>query len=219
MTRNIKPTGIYRRPMRMRDAIPPFVPYPDLALLGLVDADPEPIFDHLTAVAQETIGTPTVLLSIVDYANDRQYFKSLQGLPEPWRSKRETPLSHSFCKHVIQTPLPLVVDNAPMNALVRDNAAVQDLGVIAYLGVPVFDQHNRRVGAFCAIDGEERAWRQNELEIIEHLAACASEVIRMKAALNQISIPIQTSFCIPAKPSQRQSRNAVNTDPVAPSLA
>jgi PAS domain S-box-containing protein len=64
----------------------------------LLDTPAEESFDRLTRLASTILHAPVALVSLVD--EDRQFFKSCVGLPEPWASRRETPLSHSFCQHV-----------------------------------------------------------------------------------------------------------------------
>ena len=71
----------------------------ELRRTALLDTPPEEPFDRLTRLATRLCKTPVGLVSLVD--RDRQFFKSAIGLPEPWRTKRETPLSHSFCKHAV----------------------------------------------------------------------------------------------------------------------
>ena len=66
-----------------------------LQATGLMDSAPDPGFDRLAGLAAEMIDAPVALVSLV--GEDRQFFKSCIGLPEPWSERRETPLSHSFC--------------------------------------------------------------------------------------------------------------------------
>ena len=102
---------------------------------NLVGPSAEPTFDRLTQVASRLLGIPVSLVSFVEA--DRQVFKGMLGLAEPWASRRQTPLSHSFCLHVAETGRPLIVDDARDNPLVCDNPAISELGVVAYLGVPL----------------------------------------------------------------------------------
>ena len=55
---------------------------------------------------------------------DEQVFPGAAGLPEPYQSERRTPLSHSFCQHVVASSEPLVVEDARVHPLVRHNLAV-----------------------------------------------------------------------------------------------
>src|SRR5262245_3464148 len=68
-----------------------------LRTTSLLDTPPEEVFDRLTRLATSALQVPVALVSLVD--GDRQFFKSSIGLPEPWASLRQTPLTHSFCKH------------------------------------------------------------------------------------------------------------------------
>ncbi len=148
-----------------------------LASTGLPDSEAEASFDRLTRLAAKFLGAPVALISLVDA--DRQFFKSCAGLPEPWASRRETPLSHSFCQHVVTTRQPLVIEDARLDRLVSDNLAITDLGVIAYLGIPL-TINGHVIGSFCAIDGEPRAWTSDEIETLGDLAESVISEIRLR---------------------------------------
>ena len=120
----------------------------------LMDSPPEAAFDRLTKLAVLLLNTPVALVSLVD--ERRQFFKSQVGLIEPWATMRETPLTHSFCQHVVTSGEPLIIDNALQSDLVKDNLAIRDIGVMAYAGVPLFDAGGGSFGSFCAIDTKPR---------------------------------------------------------------
>jgi hypothetical protein len=73
----------------------------ELDATELLDSPVEEIFDRFTRLASASLQAPVSLVSLVD--RDRQFFKSSIGLQEPWASKRQTPLSHSFCQHVVES--------------------------------------------------------------------------------------------------------------------
>jgi len=157
------------------------VPNPHLSLL---DTEPEAAFDRLTALAVRHLRVPVSLVSILD--SHRQFFKSQCGLPEPVASARETPLSYSFCKHVATFAVPLLVEDARVHPLVRENPAVTELGVAAYLGVPLFDEAGHVYGALCAIDVQPRRWTNEDLEFLEILAAQVMSEILLRDRLLRI---------------------------------
>ena len=137
------------------------------------------MFDRLTALTARVLKVPVALVSLVD--EQRQFFKSLCGLPEPYATARETPLSHSFCQHVVATEQPLVVNDAREHSLVKDNLAIRDLGVIAYAGMPVRDENGVCLGALCAIDGVPREWSEEQLGTLQALAAQVSAEFALRA--------------------------------------
>jgi len=154
-----------------------------LSDLGLTDPSFEAAYDTVTRLTAKLLNTPVALVSIVEEVKNRQYFKSLLGLPEPWTSKRQTPLSHSFCQHVKRDAKPLVVSHAPSHPLVKDNLAIRDLNVIAYIGVPIFGPNGQALGALCAIDDKARDWRPEDLELMNDLAVCVTDEVLLRASL------------------------------------
>ena len=154
-----------------------------LQQLGLVDALPEPVYDNLTQLASDVLRTPVSLVSFVDFENDREFIKSHRGLGEPWATEQETPLSHSFCQHVVRKNAPLVVGDAPNHPLVKDNLGISALGIIAYLGVPVYTLERLPVGALCVIQGSRRDWTDGEIASLQQLSNCVTDAIRLNASL------------------------------------
>ncbi|MDP9348694.1 MAG: GAF domain-containing protein, partial [Gemmatimonadota bacterium] len=150
-----------------------------LARLGVLDSPREEVFDRLTRLAARTLHVPIALISIVD--GERQFFKSQVGLPEPWASRRETPLSHSFCRHVVEARAPLVVEDARLHPVLRENLAIRDLRVIAYAGVPLITSYGIEVGTLCAIDTTPRPWLEEEVEMLKELAAAVVTTIEFRA--------------------------------------
>ncbi len=144
----------------------------------LLDTGPEPFFDRLTALAAKLFETNTALLSLVDV--DRQYFKSQCGLPEPFSQTLQTPLSHSFCKHVVETQEKLIVGDARTHPLVATNPAVTDLGVIAYLGIPICSRTGEVLGSFCVLDTKPRNWSDFDAGILSDLAHIAEDEIHLR---------------------------------------
>lgn len=138
-------------------------------------ASADPSFDRYARMVRRTLDVPVALVSLIE--DDRQVFPGAQGLPEPWQTTRETPLSHSFCQYVVADERPLVVTDARLDGRVQDNLAIPDLGVVAYAGWPVTDHHGRTIGSLCAIDRIPRQWSEYELQGLADLAAaCSAEI-------------------------------------------
>lgn len=148
--------------------------------LNLLDTEAEQAFDRLTRLASLITNSPVSLVSLVDA--DRQFFKSLFGLAEPTASARQTPLSHSFCQHVVADHAPLVVADAREHPILKDNLAVRDLNVIAYLGMPLTTTEGHTLGSFCVIDTKPREWNSRDIEIIRELALSVMTEIELRAA-------------------------------------
>jgi GAF domain-containing protein len=146
----------------------------------LLDSAPEESFDRLTRLTATVLNVPVALVPLVD--SDRQFFKSCAGLPQPWAAQRQTPLSHSFCQHVVESRRPLVVSDAREHPLLRDNPAIRDLGVIAYAGAPLITSDGHVLGTLCAIDHQPRHWTPEQVEILSNLAGSVLTEIQLYAA-------------------------------------
>src|SRR5207249_1079640 len=83
--------------------------------LGLLDTPAEGAFDRLTRMAAKNLKAPIALVTLVD--EDRQFFKSRQGMPEAWRTQLERALPHSFCRQVVAKKEPLVIRDARKDPL------------------------------------------------------------------------------------------------------
>ncbi len=154
-----------------------------LSALGLLDRPAPPSFNALTKLAMRMFHVPVALISIVQEERDRQFFLSHEGLAEPWRSAGQTPLSHSFCKHVKQAGEPLIVSDARKHSLVSQNRAITELDVIAYLGVPICTPDGTSIGAVCVIESMPRTWTEQDLRTLSDLADCINDEILLRAAL------------------------------------
>ena len=142
-----------------------------LALLeegGMMELEVSIALDRLTRIACKLLDAPVALISMV--GRDFQFFKSAHGLGELMPEGRRTPLSHSFCQHVVASGQPFVVEDARAHPLVDDNFAIEELKVEAYLGIPLELPDGFVMGSLCAIDSKPRPWSAQDVLILSELA-------------------------------------------------
>ena len=152
-----------------------------LRSVALLDTPTEESFDRLTWLAAHFMEAPVALVSLVDA--DRQFFKSCIGLPEPWKSRRETPLSHSFCQYNRTSGQPMLIEDARTHPLFKDNLATRDLNVVAYLGIPLVTSDGHVLGSFCVIDSKPRAWTEENIAVIRNLAIAVMTEIQLRTEI------------------------------------
>jgi hypothetical protein len=154
-----------------------------LRATGLLDSDITPSFDRVARLAAHVLNAPVALVSLVDA--DRQFFKSCLGLPEPWASERQSPLTHSFCQHAVASRESLLVDDAREHEILRDNLAIRDMGAIAYAGIPLIDPDGHALGTLCVMDSHPRHWTTHQVQLLSDLAASVvTEISLARAARN-----------------------------------
>jgi GAF domain-containing protein len=146
----------------------------------LLEAPSSEALDRIARLAAEQLGAPVVLVSVV--AADRELLAASAGRDEPWRARREWPLSDSLAQYVVAAAAPLVVPDARAVPWLRENGAVRELGVVAYAGFPVFVEDGQPVGALAAIDSEPRAWSEPELALLRDFAALAQGELELRTA-------------------------------------
>lgn len=146
----------------------------------LLDSPAETAFDRLTHLATRLVHAPVALVSLID--DHRQFFKSSCGLPDSMAGIRDLPLSHSFCKHVVENGEPLVVPDTRLHPIVYDNPAIHDMNVIAYLGIPIrLDKYV--LGSFCVIDHVPRQWSSDDIAAMTELTDAVIAEIELRLAL------------------------------------
>ncbi len=150
---------------------------------ALLDTPPEEGFDRLTRMAARLLGAPTSLISLV--TDERQFFKSATGLPEPWATRRTAPLSFSFCSTVAGTGEPLVVEDARRHPLLRHSQALRELGWVSYAGVPLVSREGHVLGSFCVVDRTPRLWSERDIALLQDLAASAVTEIELRREMTQ----------------------------------
>jgi signal transduction histidine kinase len=150
----------------------------------LLDGDDRDVFDRFTKLACALLNCPVSLVSLVD--KDRQFFVSSHGFKAHPALQTGTPLSHSFCQHVVRNGEPLVVDDATKDPLLKANLAIRDLGVIAYLGVPLKSFEGHVLGSLCAIDSQARAWDATAIELLGTVATMVSDQIHFRELAREL---------------------------------
>jgi PAS domain S-box-containing protein len=150
---------------------------------GLLDVSPEEALDGLTQLAARVLHTPSALLTLID--DRHQWIKSAAGLPDRSAGRREAGLTFSFCKHMIRSGKPLVVDDARKHRLVRGSPAIRELGMIAYAGAPLVTREGHVLGGFAVVDHLPRQWVREELQMVEQIAGVATREIELLAQLRK----------------------------------
>ncbi|WP_432512807.1 SpoIIE family protein phosphatase [Kineococcus sp. SYSU DK001] len=165
----------------------------------LLPAHPDAVLDRFARLGTLALGTPVALVSMV--SRHGQVFPGAVGLPEPWQSARQTPLSHSLCQHVVASGKAFAVDDARLDPLTADSLAIPDLNLVAYAGAPLRLPDPRTglteptapvVGVLCAIDDAPRRWTPGELGVLDDLAAaCSAELgLRLLEERNRLLLSL-----------------------------
>ena len=160
-----------------------------LARTGVMDGPGPGAHQRAARIAARLLDVPVSLVTFVD--DKRQHFSAHTGLDGAVKQQSGSPLSHSICKHVVATQEPLVIADATKDPRVARNGAVRDLGVVAYLGVPIRSPGGHVLGSFCAIDRKPRDWHADDVAHMHDIAEMIEADLRLRETLEERDIVLQ----------------------------
>jgi GAF domain-containing protein len=144
---------------------------------GLVDIGPTDPFDGLIELAVEVTGVPRGVVALVDGTHTRRM--SWVGFPES--SPTSAPVEASFCRFVVGSGRPFVVDDARVDPRTIGDPAITAFGAVSWAGYPIEDEDGVVLGTFCLMDAEAHTWSATDLLVLATLARAASTEIALRA--------------------------------------
>lgn len=148
-----------------------------LQATGMVGSPPEASFDRFTRLASTLLDAPITAITLVD--SERLFIKSHVGLTEPLASVRSKPVDQTFCKYIVDTVEPLVINDTRLDDRICDYDLVTD-GALAYLAIPLISADKHTLGTFCAMYGEPRYWSERDISIMSDLATSVMSEIELR---------------------------------------
>jgi PAS domain S-box-containing protein len=92
------------------------------------------------------------------------------GHDREWRRRLSNEVFHSFCEKVLASGEPLLIPDIREHPAGREHLELTEMGVIAYMGIPLRTHDGHLVGAMCVIDSHPRAWTSGDIRILNDLA-------------------------------------------------
>lgn len=144
-----------------------------LRAMGVTDA-PHPGLDAVADRLREVTGAPMAMVNFV--IEGRQYFAGLSTAAGPDGAGREMPAHFGFCRDTIDRDAALPLTDASTYARFAGDRLVAEMGLRAYLGVPVKDPATGvTLGTVCVGDVQPVNWTTTDVDnvkaIAEHVSA------------------------------------------------
>lgn len=165
-------------------------PFPpdELARLGalreyeILDTDPDPDFDAITALAARICKVPVSILGFID--SERHWFKSAVGVG----GIRQSPREASFCGHAILEPgKMLVIPDVLNDRRFADNPIVAaPPHVRFYAGMPLVSADDHALGTLCIIDVVPRTFDEEQCETLVHLGRQAQTLLEYRRTISRL---------------------------------
>ncbi|GIF66869.1 histidine kinase [Asanoa ishikariensis] len=152
---------------------------------GLLDTGAEEPFDRLTRLACDLLDAPFGFVTVVD--DRRSFWKSCVGTTASELADRQNTVGESFCQYVIEADDAVIIGDARLNPMTRDNPSIASMGVIAWAGFPVRSPDGEVLGTFCVVDGRPREWTAQQVRTLEVLAHAASGEVALRIKADEAS--------------------------------
>ena len=145
-----------------------------LKATGVLEGDKREALDALAKRAADVFNTSVAVITTID--KDREYFVGQSGkLPDAITDDTGTLLSmdreHAICNYVVANDETLVVSDIERDPRFADNETIEQWNMRFYAGAPLRAADGLIVGALCILDSEPRALEENEVALLETMAA------------------------------------------------
>jgi signal transduction histidine kinase len=160
-----------------------------LAKTELMDSPEEEAFQRLNRLASLALKAPVSIFSVI--GEDKQYFKSVVGLPAEIGPGTSFPLDVSVCMYALHG-LPLNIEDTQKHPAFIDNESVKNLNIGGYLGMPLITKGGHAIGTVCVFDHKARIWTNEEVECLSEITNTFLTEIELRHALSDAKEEVRT---------------------------
>ena len=148
-----------------------------LRATGLLGGQKAEAFERLAGLAARFTGAPMAMVALLD----DPHLHTLARVGPPHLAKAgRAPVKDTFCRHVVSGGEALIVDDAREHSLTKGLASVKSGKVLAYAGIPL-PLGGLVLGTLCVADDTPRAWKPDEISVLEDLARSVVTEIELRA--------------------------------------
>jgi hypothetical protein len=145
-----------------------------LKATGVLEGDKREALDALAKRAADVFNTSVAVITTID--KDREYFVGQSGkLPDAITDDRGTLLpmdrEHAICNYVLANDKTLVVSDIERDPRFADNETIEQWNVRFYAGAPLRAADGLIIGALCILVSEPRTLEEDEVALLETMAA------------------------------------------------
>ena len=117
---------------------------------GLLDTPPDPSFDRHARLAAEVLNAPVALVSLSTRTASSSRARSASRSRPPATARRRSRTRSASTRSPSASRS--IVEDAREHPLLKHNPAVEELGSVAYAGVPLIDADGYALGTLCVLD-------------------------------------------------------------------
>ncbi len=130
-----------------------------------IEKDYEENWKRIVNILSEILDTDAALINSVE--GDKLEVLKKNASPEnPFKVKEPYDLGDVYCEGVVRNREMMEINNASASEKWNDYAGAR-MGLISYLGYPLFGPEGKVVGTICVEDSEERQFTENDKNLLE----------------------------------------------------
>ena len=131
---------------------------------GILDTEPEPVFNDIAQLAAYVCGTPMSSVTLLD--DERQWLKARVGI-----DVREVSREQTFCQYALRATDIFEIPDTRADAVYANNPMVIGAPYIRfYVGTPLLTPDGYPLGTLCAFDTVPRSLSTDQREALRLLA-------------------------------------------------
>jgi PAS domain S-box-containing protein len=156
-----------------------------LAALDHLDAvcpDADHVLQQLVDEVRDIFGTDLCMVNLD--LSDVQYFRAWSGeLPADLVEARQDALEHSMCQYVVNTELPLVVEDFLATEEFREQHWCVNYGIHFYAGTPLITSDGQAIGTLCVLNAQPVEFGEEQMRVLEAFAQAVVGRLELLGAL------------------------------------
>ena len=150
----------------------------------LAEIDHEDPFDRLLELAITVTGAPR---GVITYVNaERTTAVSSFGFPEGL--DLHAPIAYSFCRFVVATRQPFIVEDAHHDPRTIGDPAIDAFAAVSWIGYAIEDDDGFILGTFCLMDAEPRQWSPTDILAVATLASAATSELALRKVRAEVAL-------------------------------
>ncbi|MBC7545056.1 MAG: GAF domain-containing protein [Candidatus Sericytochromatia bacterium] len=138
---------------------------------GYESSGPTDRLNRLTDWVAEYFGFPIAFVNLI--GREMQIAKALSGMPEGM--SMDMPKELSICQYVVAGNQPLVIPNIPESTFFKDAGVASMIGMEAYAGVPLVNEHQLVMGSLCMVDMQPHTISLTQMEVLTAVAKVVTD--------------------------------------------
>lgn len=167
-----------------------------LGELGLLESESIPVFEEATQMAARFLKLPVCVLSVAN--GSLEIFKAAIGLSQlglmnPLAKTRQLSLSESFGSYIVDSEQSCVLDDVTEHPALMRSQLVQNYGIHAYAGVPLFTSQGHCIGTLSVMALAPHRFAEQEIAFLELTARWAISEYERTHLQTRLANPTATS--------------------------